>query len=753
MSDIKKQLIIKATLDSAALKKEVAALKRELKMGFSLSSQDTQSIKSEFKNIARSFSEELKKAMQGFDPASGTSRAARRRTPAFGASEDKTLARQEEREMAKQERLADRSRQKEIREKQKISEQSKKFNQQSWDHHDRQLAESVKGKMKSVELEKREQEKLAKLKQKEEKTLSTIKERDRKKDLDQNLKNFETLRQRRLAEQVENSRADRGFVATAGRSVGMSPEGARGFARGLPGALGAASAGFAGGTAAAAGTFGVVDKFREARMLSLERRQRFAQDIEEGRFLEGEVREKGRETSFWDKGTGTAAGAGAGALGGMAAGAAVGSIVPVLGTAIGAAIGGLAGAAGGGAFGFFKGQRLRQEAGEEEVQKAAFGIRAFDSAKGLNPRMLQSIATGASVEDITGAVARGSQFGFGAEQSLSQFQETQAALGSRAGLVTDFQRLQRGFGVGVGESATLEETLTGLGTSGGAKDGTRVGKIFEKAVSAGMDKAKLPALSQALKSTIGAVAGLSRANEEQVTSRLIATAQALGRGEVTEQTIGQAATLQQQIAQEAKSIQGVAGGANIMNTMDALKEAGIETDLQTAIKLSTLAPEQVAEFAPQLLKNATQEQLDKFIPAQSAGQTKGTLGLFEKAFGSREDALFAETLTRGGDYAGQTARATAIDAAIKGPMLEPTTFQDVQADRTMMTESGRLARAEAELDVTKFQAGFNLFEEGIRGASKGLNKFNEQLEASIKSLQSLIESGASYGVTKTKGGN
>jgi hypothetical protein len=732
--DIKKQLIIKASLDSAELKKQVAELKRELKTGFKLNSQDTQSIKAEFKNIAKSFAEDLKKAIQSSGVASSATTPSGPKVgrSSLAASGNEKAWKERDKELAAELQKKSKILQVEQREQQKIRELATRGNEKAWKDHEKALASELQKKLKIAESEKVNQEKITKAREREEARIASLKEKERKKDLDQNVKNLETLRQKKVAHFVETSKLDRSFMATAGRTMGMSPEAARGMA-GAAGRAGSAMGGLGGAGAAITGAaLGQL----QLRSMALERQQRFAADIESGDYISSQARQAGRDEFSIAKGGGALGGA----LGGAALGAKLGAFGGPLGALAGGAIGGVVGGIGG----YMAGSNMQ---GDYRAQQVAFGGRAFDQARGMNPQMLDILSAGATGNQMSQAVGGGSRFGFGSEQSMAHFQQTQAALGSRAGMSTGLQGLQRRFGVGVGQSAGLEETLTGLGTGGAASDEKRVEKLFERAVTSGMDKAKLPAFTQTVRATMSAVAGLSRVDESSLVNSLLASAQTLGQGNITEQTLGQAAAIQQQISEEAKTIQGVSGGANIINTLDALKEAGIETDFATAAKLATLAPDQVAQFAPQILKDASEEQLEKFIPLQREGQTRGTLGMFEKSLGSREDAMTAEILSGRGGYADVDARSRVIDASTRGPNIPPPLLTRPDAD-VMETQQGRLARAEAELDVTKFQTGLSLFEEGIGGATKGLSEFNKQLLNSIEKLKGLIQAGSPYGVNK-----
>ena len=757
MSDIKKQLVIKASLDSSALKKEIANLKKELKSGFALSSQDTSSIKSEFKNIAKSFADELKKAMQSTAPAGGGAggggRRQSRRHSMFGEDYDvrgdSKLAKIEEREMAKQEKLADRQRNKELREQQKVAQQVQKFNQKGWDENDKEIASSVKEKLKGIDLEKKEQDKLAKIKQKEESKLGLLKEKDRKKDLDQSLKNLETLRQKRLEQATENSRLDRTPVAMAGRAMGMSPEGARDMARGMSGAN---ITKFAGGAAAVGG--GILATTRginDIRTTMIERSQRYAQDIEEGSFIAGQARKAGRDEMSLNKAGTAAGGALVGAGGGAAAGALIGSIVPVLGTAIGAAIGGLGGAAYGGIKGYFSGSEAQ---GELRAQQVAPLERSFQYAKGMNPARLSALqGGGVSSETLTGVQSMGTMNGYSPQETINQFLQARGSLGNKATAqgLSGMQGVARATGMDVGTQAQTIEALTGTGQrgQGHGRSFAQQNQIIERAISAGLDRSKTSQFMKATSDYLQSSAGFGRVDTQGISGRMTDFAQGFaGGGPITSTAIQQAQSLNQLTKSESTSESGFSGIGNITGLQKTFADQKQDLDPGLLMSLSNLSsdarPEDVKKLLMQSGKSAAEAEalmpgiMDTKVNASDIGaKAAGVTGNLKTALVGRERGITTE----------QQMGIEDVRAAGGAKVVQDGSLGRATAE-VMGSQEAKMATTEARIDQTKFEQGFSAFDAGISGATQGLQELTKVFAESSKVFYKLVEQGSKANLTK-----
>jgi hypothetical protein len=759
VSDIKKQLVIKATLDSSALKKEIATLKRELKAGFSLSSQDTSSIKSEFKNIAKSFADELKKAMQGAGPSGaggggGGKRASRRHSMFgedydIGGREGGRLAKIEEREMAKQEKMADRARNKELREQQRVAQQVQKFNQKGWDDNDKEIASSVKEKLKGVDLEKKEQEKLAKIKQKEESKLGLMKEKDRKKDLDQSIKNLETLRQKRLEQATENSRLDRTPVAMAGRAMGMSPEGARDMARGMSGSN---ITKFAGGAAAiGGGVLAATRGINDIRTTMIERSQRYAQDIEEGSFIAGQARKAGRDEMSLNKAGTAAGGALVGAGGGAAAGALIGSIVPVIGTAIGAAIGGLGGAAYGGVKGYFSGSEAQ---GELRAQQVAPLERSFQYAKGMNPARLSALQGGGVNSDtLTGVQSMGTMNGYSPQETINQFLQARGSLGNKATAqgLSGMQGVARATGMDVGTQAQTIEALTGTGQrgQGHGRSFAQQNQIIERAISAGLDRSKTSQFMKATSDYLQSSAGFGRVDTQGISSRMTDFAQGFaGGGPITSTAIQQAQSLNQLTKSESTSEAGFSGIGNITGLQKTFADQKQELDPGLLMSLSNLSsdarPEDVKKLLMQSGKSAAEAEalmpgiMDTKVNASDIGaKAAGVSGTLKTAMIGRERGITTEQ-----QMGIEDVRAAGGAKAIQDGSLGRATAE------VMGSQEAKMATTEARIDQTKFEQGFSAFDAGISGATQGLQELTKVFAESSKVFYKLVEQGSKANLTK-----
>jgi hypothetical protein len=737
-NDIKKQLVIKATLDSAALKKEIATLKNELKAGLSLSSQDTTSIKNEFKNIAKGFAEELKKAVQGSNMSVGgggsSGRRSSRRHSMLGEDYDinRDSSRQEARRMAKQEKLADQARNKELREQARISQTLEKINQKSWDQHDKELAASIKEKLKGIELEKREKEKLSKIQQRDHLKLESQKEKDRKKDLDQNIKNLETLRQKRLEQATENSKLDRSAVASIGRTVGMSPEDARELAK----KSNRVNAGSISSGMGAAGTVitGTVLGLHKLRTMDLERKQRFAQDIESGDYIGAQATQFGRDENSPTK-WGLAAG---GAAVGAATGAKVGAFLGIPGMLALGAIGGVAGGIGG----YMTGSNLQGDWRNQEVAPLS---RSFQYAKSLNPSRLNALQGGGiNSSDLTSMQSTGNRNAFSPEETLSQFTQARGFLGNQGAKdnLAKMQDISRATGMDVGSQASVIETFAGTGQRGQgfARAATQQTQIIERAISAGLDRSKTSQFMRTTADYVQSSAGFGRVDTGGISNRMIDMAQGFAAGgPITSQAMQQAQSLSELSKSESISTTGFAGIGNITAIQDVLGKDATPGQIMAAMNLSQDATVEDTQKALGITKEQAQQLVERKRNNLNEGlklagiDPDSSMGL---AFGAYSQGITTEQ------------RLGVRDAQSSKPSLNVPVGIESMRKEVIDSKEGQMAKVESRISQERFEQGFSAFDDGIRGAAQGLVELTKVFLESQQAFKKMISESSRTNLTK-----
>lgn len=759
MADIKKNLIVQAKLQDAALKKQIQALKKNLGEGITLQGQDLNAFKKTFQDVAKSFSEEIRKALKQTGTPGGGSRGGRSASPAaINAQAWDEYDKERGRVLARQEKELER-----------LNQHVKRLNQEAWNDYDKEMAASLRkrqqmeqkfggGAFTDISTGKvvrpqsqyqqtlREQDRAEKQRQQKETQFERRKEilrdmrmENRQKKSMKHERNILELRERRMERIQRNEELDKTGTVRTLTAMGVDRSRARdiaeqGVTRG-GGRFGRAL-GIAGGVGAAAGaaTFGTLGIMRQFR----ERQHRFTTDMVQGQHLEAIARREGRE-DLLPKAGGFLGGAAAGAAGGAAIGGGIGALFGGIGAAPGALIGGAIGAVGGGVAGMFGASNLAGEVNVEEVQPL---IQAYQRARQVSPLRRQAMRGGglpfggtASLNILQNA---GAQEGFAPEETMQQFLQSRQFLGNR-GTSRNLRRMQDMFnvtGVQVGAQAESAELFAGAGRTGFGQGVTQTIDVLKKGVSAGLDISRSGKFLQTTAEFVRRNTGFAQLDVDKITESLARTASGFaGDGEVTGVQLQQAARLQELTRGASGQMGGLAGGANFQNIMQATGGA-----ISDPFALMGLA--QASNFGGDAVRQILQEQgiegdqleqmtnqimQGKQNPAAAAGRLlfgeQGPQGLGQQQFVLGQQGL---------GFSRFTEDTQGINRGLAGGQLAPMDQVEDQfattRDAIKQTDEFQLAIAEATQASKQVSEGIMSFDAAI----KGVNASVTELDAAIK---------------------
>lgn len=691
MSDIKKELKVIASLDDSAIRKQIKSLQKELGAGISLQGNDLTQFKKTFDDIAKSFASEIRKAVRDIGIGG-------RGAGVGGAIGSDRVSRTEKKD------------------KEKLSEMVRRANEEAWKEYSQEQGKAHADRVRQIEKEEKTSKKSVESVKKEEEKLRKREEREKAKEHDRDLKRskekFESLKQRNLDQQIQNSRLDRSMTARSLRALGMSDETARSAARGVEGAggIGGLAKGAA-GVAGAAGAAGI-GALEIQRMLT-ERKFREVSDVTSGRHLEALARQQGRGRFMPKFG-----GALAGGVAGMGAGAMAGSVFGPVGTVVGGAIGGIGGAITGG----IKGSNI---AGELSVEKIGPMIEAFQRAREISGSRRSALRGGMVAPSTLDRLNfGGANRGFSPEETMQQFMQSREFMGNSASAQTlgGFQRLMNTTGTGVGMQAQAAELFGGATGTGMRSGAAQQEAILKKGVAAGLDVSKSGQFLRETMNFVQSTAGFGKVDLSSASERLARSAAGFaGGGEVSQLNLQQARQLQETMRTESFSRGGISGLGNISGVQEALGGKASTGQFLSAMSLSSNASVQdimqslqVDEATAKKIKaskekGALQSGLDLLAPGDQALQLG--LGAMERGI-STEQQLGARR--------GETG----------GPMLEAQNVEDMFTATQESVESSnefKLAVEEASLASKQITEGLSQFNIGILEAQKGALELSKAL--------------------------
>ncbi len=642
MADIRKQLKLIATLDDSSFRKQLESFKREMGKGFKMEmmgQEDLNSIKSAFRDIAKDFADEIKKAIKDL------------RIKTEGGAPIET-----DQEATKQARA------------------ERKAQQQS--AHE-QMRDQV-SKARRSELAGRPGTDFAPV------------PRDFSRAMDDFTRRDQDQRHPRLTRAAEAVR--QAPLATAAAGVGATVAGITTLRRTLA-----------------------------------TREQGLALDILQDQGLEGAVRESGRGLNLTSGLT-----AGAGALGGAALGAKIGAFAGPLGILAGRAIGGIAG----GTLGFLKGGEME---GETRVQETRIALESLQRAKQLRQARVEAFAGGVAPELIDQAQQRGTQFGFGPQETLQQFLSARQFLGGRGAAegLGQMQEMQRRFGVGVEEQARAAEILGGASRAGTRAGLTQTVDVLKKGVAAGLDASKASQFLRTTAEFVQTQTGFAQLDTDDIASRLAQSAFQFARGgEVTQTQLEQARMMQETVRNLSGTTEGLAGGLNILGAQETAKQFGLDPD-----SFQTLAIARASTEGKGALERVGAEmglegdQLQQFVQAnlrqkQAVPERTGELLFGEQAnLPSRQ--IFTGQQLGVGRFAEEASNFFET-RQFQGPMPEG------QAPAIQQTRELQSLQVEALKNQTVFVEGLNLMGRETNKVASELDKAAETIRRAAQRIENLL---------------
>lgn len=683
MADIKKELKLVATLDDSAFRKQIEQLKKTLGKEFSFSPQDLGDLKDVFKNIAKDFSNEIKKAFANVKIDGSR----------IGSGQDSK---------AKMGELYDDVYKRVIKGEEDILKNK--------------AGQEQRTQREKADRERRSQDEM-----------------------------FRRQRREEEAKKRRDDRLDKSPTAQILKTLGMRPERARGFAQaaegmlpqsivGQHGALGQAAKlgrpGIMAGGLLAGGMLGgsLYESIRDIQELSARRQQAQSLDILSGRGLAGAVGQGGRSSIF-----GALKGGATGALTGAAAGAAFGSVIPGIGTAVGAVggglLGGISGALGGG----------EAEAASRQ-RRIALAETSLQTARSLRELRIAGMAGGG----VTGsrlsiAQQQGAErFGFGPEETLQQFMQARQFLGNSgaAGALGGMQGLQRSLGLGVGEQARAAEIFAGAGGGGMAAGVTQTVEVLKKGVAAGLDASKSGQFLKTTADFVSSQTGFGQLDVGGIADRMSQSAFGFARGgEVTQTNLEQARQLAEMTRQASTSTSGLAGAANFANILDVAQKNKVNLDafqLQALAKASSEGPAAVSAV---LGEAVTGEGSDDLIQKMTADIMQGKKNPLEKAnqLLFRDSAKFSQKafVAEQMGFAKTTEDAKGLFEAMgfQGPRQEGVL---PEMARTPELES-RIAEASASQKA--FAEGLGLLKDDTKAVSDNLKTLTMEIRRAAEAAR------------------
>lgn len=584
--DIKKNLIVQAKLQDEALKKQIQKLKKSLGEGVTLQGQDLTAFKKTFQDVAKSFSEEIKKALKQTGTMGGPTGG---KTPSVMA-----------------------------------------VNNQAWSEFDRDRARAFSQQQKLREKEEKQRlQKEIQFEQNKE-MLRDRRLKNRQKESMRHESRILELREQRMARIRRNEQLDKTATVRGLTGMGMSPSRARDirerlggagggmfgrggfFGRGgaMLGALGTAgmmTGAVIGGSAAISGSFGAV---RQGQILRARQAQELGtMGIQGGGAgaLESLVRQRGR--------------AGTSKFNQIASG--------VLGFYKGLPSGSpLEGIRGGFA-------QAREEQAAVESQKVKPLTNALNYTRSIRGGRLEAMRGGGISPELLNAVqGAGTQQGFAPEESLQQFIQARQFVGNKpsAGGLEQMQSLYNRTGVGIEQQAQTAETFLGgsrgqVETMGGGIN--RLEKTLKKGVAAGLDASKSGQFLKTTADYVSQTAGLGQVDLEAIENNFRDfTRNFAGGGQATQMDLRRAAQLGQTVKSESVSAQGAAGIGNIVGVQEALGENATTGQFLAALNLSS-----DATIEDMIAAGLSPEQAKRLKKTKGTNQSKGleTMGISPKS--------------------------------------------------------------------------------------------------------------------------
>lgn len=713
MSDIKKKLILEASLDDQKLKKQIQDLKKSIE-SVSIKQKINQQTSSSLRSARTQDNSEKQKN-----------------------AEINKAYKQREDEIKKQAQIAKALYRQEIAEAKKTAEVKKQLAKEVAAFEAQTQKDKVSGKEKAVSSFKKvqaEQQKADEKRQKEElahaKRIEDLKDKAQEKRLREaardmsrqsNFSQFDRksrmTSQERLKEELmakHGHKLDDRSMMTKGLDYLESRGGrlGRGVGRVRGMRLGMAGGAAIGIGAAALGAGVIADSYmrqeRENRILRAQRQQEQLLMESQGLGVDAAISESGRRE-------------GGSGFKGMAASA--GRLVSDVfsGNFVKA----------------FSGQSIeegRLTAGVQEAQarleELAGGRQALQAARGTRGAVRGLLRGGETTEaDIINQQAfAADRFALSPNQTLQDLATARESLGQRAASqrITSLQRLREQTGVDIGQMAGAAETLGGFSGQGSAAGVSQVQKVFKDAVSTGLDASKSGKFLQATAQYIESTAGFANVDTGQISGRMAdLTSGFAGPGGPTLVDIQKAQQAQMMLQQESFGESGLAGVGNVTGVMKALGPNATGDQFLAALGASS---------------NATVEDLVGL--GLSEDQAKAVQGMKQQDSLARGTELLGLDSGSGtGAYLAARERGTttesqlALDRAVRtgeatGPGELPGVARDSEAFRSLAQESKRSAE--------NIREGFDTLREESDILSKRFSDFAEQLRQQTTETRNLL---------------
>lgn len=771
---IEKKLVIKTSIKrDEQFKQEIDKMKKELGGNIGFDQAELTGLKNTFNDIAKSFSEEIQKAVNQL--SKNATRSSRQRSA--GSSEianqisrfnqtsfdesDKRVAadlakkeKEEKKAIEKAAKINQSSLLKKEKEEQKIRDQLARANQVAMDEEDKRLASSLSKKERD---EKKVSEELKKFNRESWKEHYSNLDKDlqdkaRKEDKVRNLKFKEEMNnlkiQKNLIGEVSDIKSKKTFRSMDEFNAEMMKQDFK--SKGIPllpentskmGTLGKAF--FAGGigaaTAAILSTPGsVIQGRREARIAEANLEQRSGLAFGQGNTLESSLVTKGKsDVGFFEKmfgGLKASAGTiGAGAAGGAAFGGIPGAIVGGLG-GLGASV--VSGT-------FKKGMVGAEQLGVEEfLARNQIAGQAFNRAQSIMPTRVEAMRGGSvNSRELTDLQFRGAGQGFGVEQTLQQLLESKAFLGKQAATaLPELQKIMNQTGMGVGEQAQAIESISGFG---GNTIGASVSKsvdILKKGVAAGLDVSKSGQFLKTTASVLEQQAGFGKLDVDKISNILAGFAQGFAGNKVTtEADLRQAQQLFNLQRNESVSEQGLSGINNIMSIQESFQKRGKKLNTQTLLALSALPTGAKAEDIQQALSESgldetTKTEISDEIMRNKAEGTEGGAkkvglkGLMSSIFAQRDRGL----KTISDQFGIERAKKLASGMNVEGAAAQVDLTKGMPVGPEMEQK-----RQEAMIGAEQASSGIQIMGIQANDTADKLKAFSSELTNAIKTLQEM----------------